>query len=329
MDINYFREYLHSKLHFIFGGATLGIGFLSASWLMLIIGIVAYIMGLMFIPDLPWFKKRIDAKYKSIADAADALQIEQFKLKRDSQFRSLTPSRKEKYNDLSDICKEIEKTTLESITVEDDASDVRLRKLDELMFTYLKLLCIEQSVEIFIESERDENIPKEIEQTENKVKSLLVEIEKLKADPQSSARVLDSKQRLFNSFSEKLDVLKKRIDRYEQAKGNIQLVSAEQQRLSEQIKLLRADVVATRNADAISTRIDASVSHLEDTNKWLSEINEFKDVVGDIPSSNKRIGFESGSEKSKEDEMIKHDAYSPINSINKPIKKVKNYISSL
>lgn len=306
--INYLKEYLHSKVHAIFGGCTLGVGLMSGSWLMLIVGVVAYVLGVMFIPDLPWFRKKIDSKYQAVNDAAESARIEEFRFKRDKQLSSLTKSRREKYNELSNICREIERSTMESITTEDAASDVRLRKLDELMFTYLKLLCIEQSVEIFLESERDENIPKEIEQTQNNIKALVVEIEKLKENP-NATRTLDAKQRLFNSFSEKLDVLNKRMDRYEQAKSNIQLVSAEQQRLCEQIKLLRADVVATRNADAISSRIDASISHLEDTNKWLSEMNEFKDVVGDIPSSSKRIGFDESSEKDIQSNMFPEELY--------------------
>jgi hypothetical protein len=59
---------------------------------------------------------------------------------------------------------------------------------------------------------------------------------------------------------------------------------------------LRADTIASRNAESISTRIDASVSHLDETNKWLSEINEFKDVVGEIPQSSTRIGFEANTQ---------------------------------
>jgi len=34
------------------------------------------------------------------------------------------------------------------------------------------------------------------------------------------------------------------------------------------------------------------VEHLDQTNKWLSELDEFKDMVGDMPATELRVGFE-------------------------------------
>jgi hypothetical protein len=33
------------------------------------------------------------------------------------------------------------------------------------------------------------------------------------------------------------------------------------------------------------------VEHLNQTNKWLGEINEFKDVVADMPATEQRVGY--------------------------------------
>ena len=68
-------------------------------------------------------------------------------------------------------------------------------------------------------------------------------------------------------------------------RANLDLVVAEQDRLDQQIKLIRADAVATKNAETLTARIDATVEHLDQTNKWLSEMDEFKDLVGDMPST--------------------------------------------
>src|SRR5205823_3532129 len=92
---------------------------------------------------------------------------------------------------------------------------------------------------------------------------------------------------------ERLDVLRKRSDRCEQAEANLALVLSEQDRLNQQIKLIRADAVATKNAETLSARIDATVEHLDQTNKWLSELDEFKDVVGDMPSTEMRVGYDA------------------------------------
>ncbi len=77
----------------------------------------------------------------------------------------------------------------------------------------------------------------------------------------------------------------------EQAKSNLALVVAEEERLDQQIKLIRADAVAVRNAEALTARIDATVEHLDQTNKWLSELDEFKQMEGDLPPTELRVGY--------------------------------------
>src|SRR5439155_19339370 len=104
---------------------------------------------------------------------------------------------------------------------------------------------------------------------------------------------LETKQRYLGSRLERLEVLRKRQQRIDQAQENLALVVSEQERLDQQIKLIRADAVATKNADALTARIDATVEHLDQTNKWLSELDEFKDLVGDMPATEMRVGFDS------------------------------------
>src|SRR5207237_10766618 len=37
--------------------------------------------------------------------------------------------------------------------------------------------------------------------------------------------------------------------------------------------------------------LDATVEHLDQTNKWLSELDEFKDLVPDMPTTELRVGY--------------------------------------
>jgi hypothetical protein len=46
-----------------------------------------------------------------------------------------------------------------------------------------------------------------------------------------------------------------------------------------------------KNTGALTERIDATVEHLDQTNKWLSEMDDFKDLVGDLPQTESRLGF--------------------------------------
>ena len=91
--------------------------------------------------------------------------------------------------------------------------------------------------------------------------------------------------------TERLETLVKRAERLGTGRANLTLVIAEQERLEQQIKLIRADAIATRNAVALSARIDATVENLEQTNQWLSEMDQFRDLMGDVPLTGTRAGF--------------------------------------
>lgn len=304
MNINYFKEFLHSKDNLILVGLTIGIGFMSGNVFGLILGLVGYGIGFMFLHDSKYFKSKINKKYQNEQTKIEQDKMSAFKERQNACYCSLSNSRKAKYNDLVSICKDIENATM---TVGDsiEGSEMRLRKIDELMWTYMKLLCISQSIEVFLEYERKEDIPVAVNEADIRIKTLVEEIEKLKT--KGSSPLLDSKQKLFNSLSEQVSVLHKRIQRIEMAKVNVEVVQAEQDRLTQQIKLLRAEAMASKNAEALSSKIDNSVSTLEETNKWLSQMTEFQDFSDDIPVAEKRIGFKMDS--SSEGKRIKERVY--------------------
>lgn len=288
--LNYRREFLHSRLHLWVGFLTLGAGFISAEPLGLLAGAAAYALSWIYVPDLPFFRRRVDRQKEDEILAVQMAQTREFVRKRDAQMMALTGSRQQRYQTLALVCQDIERATGEaSGGGRDQALDTRLRKLEELMWTYLRLLTIEQSLEVFLETERKEDVPRLARENEEECNRLSTDMEALKK--QGGGASADSKQRLLNSRRERQDVLQKRLQRAEQAQENLSLSISEEERLEQQIKLIRADAVASKNADVLSARIDASVQHLEQTNKWLSEMSEFKDLVGDLPPADMRIGF--------------------------------------
>jgi len=129
-----------------------------------------------------------------------------------------------------------------------------------------------------------------VKEAESEAGRLGAEIEALKA---KGGAAFETKQRYLGSRMERLEVLRKRLQRVEQAQANLALVLSEEERLDQQIKLIRADAVASKNADALTARIDATVEHLDQTNKWLSEMDEFKDLVADMPPTQMRVGYQT------------------------------------
>jgi hypothetical protein len=287
---NYRREFAGSAFHLWWGLATVGAGFISATPLGLILGLAVYGLGWIYLPDLPLFHRFVDRRLEAARRAAMEKAAADFIRRRDAQIESLTLHRRTRYKDLALVCESIAVATMENTPNPTDAAlATRLRKLEELMWTFLRMLGIEQGLELFLETESKDDVTRLTREAEAECNRLGAEIDQLKAAGQKT--VAETRQRLLSSRLERLDVLRKRLQRAQQARETLDLVVAEQDRLTQQIKLIRADAVATRNAEALTARIDATVEHLDQTNRWLAEINEFKDVVGDMPPPETRIGF--------------------------------------
>lgn len=296
LKLNYRSEFTRSWLHAWLGLLTLGLGFASGEPLGLIVGVTFYALGWIYLPDLGAFRRRVDQKAESGRRALAMAQSVAFMRYRDAQLAALTGSRHGRYTELVMVCKDVERASGQENQQDGVVSDVsggtqatRLHKLDELMWTYLRLLTIEQSLELFLETERKDNVPAATEQAKEEVVLLIAEVETLNRSAQKSG--LEVRQRLLTSKQDRLDVLQKRLERAEQALQNLSLVVSEQERLDQQIRLLRADAIASKNAGGLSQRIDASIEQLDQTNKWLSQMDEFKDVVGVIPQTEIRIGY--------------------------------------
>ena len=287
---NYHSEFLPSPHHAALGVLTLGVGFLSANLLGLIVGGTLYALGWIYLPDMPFFRRWVDRRGEATRRAAEVQRVAEFVQRRDALLNSLAASRRERYARLAAVCRDIEMAGADNpLATADSGADPRLRKLDELMWTFLRLLGIEESLERFLETERQEDLPGTVKEAEAEAKRLTAELDALKNSGNSNG--LETKQRYLGSRLERLEVLRKRQQRLDQAQENLALVVSEQERLDQQIKLIRADAVATKNAEGLTARIDATVEHLDQTNKWLSELDEFKDLVPDMPSTEMRVGY--------------------------------------
>lgn len=290
---SYRKRFFKSPHHAWFGMLTLGLGFVLSAFMPLafLIGATAYVLGWIYLPDLAFFRRWVDQRAQADQQAVAQAQVAEFVKQRDAALAALAASRRDKYGALAQVCRDIERATAESQSGSGEqlTVDTRLRRLDELMWMYLRLLTIEQSLEVFLETERKEDLPRQVEQTQQEIKTLTAEIAEIQRDGRQLT--LEAKRRLLNSRKELLETLEKRVLRWEQTKANLAVVRSEQDRLVEQVKLIRADAIATRNTDALTTRINASMEHLDQTNKWLSELSEFKDLVGEMPATDRRLGY--------------------------------------
>jgi hypothetical protein len=285
------RAFLQSPHHAVMALATLGAGFATGEPLYVVAGATAYVLGWVYLPDMRFFQQWLEKRASAQTNAVEAAELAQFKKRREALLGSLSSPLRERYHLLAKVCRDIEKAAAENELGSEFSltSDTRLRKIDELMWMYLRLLSMQQSLHTFLETERHEDLAGSLADAEQETRALEAEVKSL-----GDSAASDNKQRLLESRRDRLEVLRKRAERVQEAESNLELVLSEQERLAEQIKLIRADAVATKSASAVRARIDASVEHLNETNKWLSEMDQFRDLAGDLPMVPSRVGFEAG-----------------------------------
>src|SRR5262245_56989492 len=117
---NYRSEFLKSPYHAALGLLTLGLGFLSAQVLGLIVGITAYALGWIYLPDLGFFRRWVARRSEIAKQAHDAQKVADFVQRRDGLLRSLSPERRERYAVLSKVCRDIETATADNLLASPD-----------------------------------------------------------------------------------------------------------------------------------------------------------------------------------------------------------------
>lgn len=264
------QAFFKSPHHAALAAATLGLGVATGEPLGLIAGFVGYVLGWIYLPDMGFFTRWREKRAAEGLEKERMAVLGEFAVQRDGLLAQLTESRRKQHAAFV-------KTT-QQIAAGPSGFDPRSNKLEEMQWTYLRLLTIEQTLEVFLEGERRDGVPILLQGAADEVEALEKEVAGRPAGTVPTAR-----EKLLESRRSRLEVLRQRAHRIEEATGNAQLATAELERLAEQAKLIRAEAVAVKNAGAMSSRIDATFEHLAQTNRWLSEMDQFRDQLGDLP----------------------------------------------
>src|SRR6185437_1216491 len=89
---SYRGEFFKSPHHAALALVTLGGGFILGATihLALLVGVAAYALGWIYMPDMPFFRQWVDRRGKAVEDAAAQAQVARFVQQRDSQIARLT-----------------------------------------------------------------------------------------------------------------------------------------------------------------------------------------------------------------------------------------------
>jgi hypothetical protein len=279
---NYRRAFWGSRLHAFLALLTLGGGFLTGEPIGIVVGVTLYILGIIFLPDLAFFRCTIDQRNEMIRRTVEAARLKASEEQRQRVVESLSDDRHVGYEELVGICHEIE-ASLHPGGAGDASQLARRQRLEEIAWTYARLLAVEQTLDAYLQTELREQVPAQRAALEIETERLLAEIAGRNGSPTRPAG-LDVKERLLGSRLARLNALEQRQRNIEQAMGQHDYLRSEQEGLVDKVKLIRAEAVAARNTDAITGRLDGSIEELNALNRWLSEISEFEDLTGRTPS---------------------------------------------
>jgi len=129
-----------------------------------------------------------------------------------------------------------------------DAYEASLR---DLRVMYARLLHMREVLEDHASPGSQEQIKRRIEQMKAQI-----------ADPNVPASTKEAEQQT-------LEILQKRLDTRAQIDERMRLILAEQQRLDEQVQLLKDEVILTRDPTVLSENVTAAASMIEEQSEWF------------------------------------------------------------
>jgi hypothetical protein len=256
-NISYFREAFTLKLNIWY--ITLGIIasiFIWRLWfLALFFGIE--ILYLIALPTIPGFRRIIRARHS---------QRLQKKKKRDlhREIYSLRDENRQRYEDIRRIITRIkgeyERFSFQSKSI----LMTNIGNLDSLYTSYMKMMISLQKIQSYMKNTDKGKLAAQIDEVEETLKG--------------------SEGKLREINETKLDVLRKRLEKYDSAKENIEILKAQIDTLEETLKLLHDQILTMEDPTEITLQISSLLENLESTEMTVREIEAFIDI-------NEKLGY--------------------------------------
>lgn len=256
------KAFAKSPHHAWLGLLTLGVGIATVSGIGVVAGLSAYALGWIYLPDSRFFKNWIANRKRG----SESDKLRDFLYQRRQIYESLSSSTRKLYDQLASEIQNLQNEFQRDHRLDKEILRQRSERLSNLAWTYLRLLHTGEMLDRFIESENP---------TDLDAKITTMEAELAAIDP-------GSKSGLVDSLTSRLSSLESRLEKRRGAEESRELTRSEQARITELVKLFRADHLASRDAGALSHEIDGAAHQLDRTRDWLSAL-EFDTSPADIP----------------------------------------------
>lgn len=252
----YHAHFLASMNHAWLALVTLGIGIAVATPLSLTVGIAAYGLGLIFLPDLPVFRRAYDSKRRSEIEASQKAEATAKEQVRANLLKKLSPAAKTRWQQFSAVCDDLQAKLNES----EADSLMGENSLAKIADSHLLLLGMDADIRDYLKSAQT------LAQLEASSREIQAEVEKLHARTDLS----DVEQRLVLSKEETLKNLRQQAEQNKRMQLNLELAQSELQRLESQVSFLKAELISTP-ASQLSNRLGDTLIQVEASQRVLQE----------------------------------------------------------
>lgn len=256
------RAYWRSPHHAWTALGTLGLGLASAQVPVLILGAAAYALSWVFLPDSRWFRRWAERRFSPLSGLPSTTDFEQ---ERTRVYMQLTPAGRRSYDALAKLVEEIRHGS-------GGPDSPHAGRLSQIAWTYLRLLSSKEALRHFCAKEQSEVIRGELEAVAEELRQL--EIRAREAAERGDAVEAGATEQLLQSKQGRHTSLERHYEQVRKAESDLDLTVAEMERLYDAVRLMRADLMARRDPDALGAEIDRTTAHFHRTHDWLRGLEE-------------------------------------------------------
>jgi hypothetical protein len=216
----------------------------------------------------PHFRAYVDAQEAKTARDANSLTSQKTLA---YILRMLPRDLLKRFDDLRSQCAELRQIAVELKTPGKYTSDIpfdnlQVAGLDRLLWIYLRLLYTQFSLARFLQRTNADQINKDIQQMEQRIKQL-------PADANGQTLPPDSRlDKIQKTLQDNLQTSRDRLANLTKAKENYQLIQLKIEGLENKIRSLSEIAVNRQEPDFISNEVDHVASSMLDTEKTMNEL---------------------------------------------------------
>jgi hypothetical protein len=164
----------------------------------------------------------------------------------------LSPPAAERYRRLADQCRLILGINA-PLSATGMLEDMRAGSLNQLLWLFLRLLSSREMLLGTLNQVDRRTLESDVSRTEQKLQG---------AQPDTP---------LHRSLQATLEIQQRRLENLSKAKGSLEVIDAELERIEQQVRLIREESAVSGSPEILSARLDAVTSTLSETSKWMDQ----------------------------------------------------------